>query len=321
MRGSWPKSQITLLLYLIVFLIPVGFFTVSKSFDTVYKDAQMMQKAAWLKEIVPLFFESKDLETSDIVIQKIDQTLQEISLWISKNGKYSALGENRQVLEEDFLDASACWNIYKQDRSKHNLLLCKEKFIHFAAFLEDRILAEQRQLANLFYLSLAFLMLFVLFLIYFVRLYMHIQHKKHSIYDHDTMLFNKKYFDSQLALACDQSKRYKTHLSLLLVSVKGFDNKTYSSRSKRNFLQSVGYIFHTSARTSDIVCRYNEKLIGILLPFTSKENASVLTERIKKTLKEYEFGLSPKIEYSFIETEYSPDETAEEFIARSLSLL
>ena len=145
--------------------------------------------------------------------------------------------------------------------------------------------------------------------------------KKHAIHDHNSGLFNKKYFMSELKTTCSRSARHNYPLSLLRVTIHDFEkeNKTYSNRVKRNTLKVFGILMHSLLRDGDIPCRYDDNHFLILLPFTEEENALLLEERIEKALKSDKWITSHQITFDFNTTEFDKKEDDEALIARTLA--
>ena len=138
------------------------------------------------------------------------------------------------------------------------------------------------------------------------------------MHDHETHLFNKKYFLSELHSTFDRSARHENPLSLISVTLNGFTDKTYDKKSKRTLMQELGELFTSVTRNSDIACRYDEDHIVVLLPLTDKAHALILENRLKEALENHDFKVSPKMDFDLVTTEAALDETEEAFIARTL---
>ncbi len=177
---------------------------------------------------------------------------------------------------------------------------------------------HQTSLSNIIYITSALSVLFALYSIYFVRLYIEKQMKKHSIHDHETHLFNQKYFLSELHSTFSGSIRHENPLSLLFVSLNGFTEKTYDKKTKNNLMKELGELFTSVTRNSDISCRYDENHFAVLLPLTDRVHALILENRLKEALENYDFKVSPEMKFSFVTTEANAEDTEEAFIARTL---
>jgi len=142
--------------------------------------------------------------------------------------------------------------------------------------------------------------------------------KKHfiinSIYDTQTKLYNRQYFLAELATTYERAIRYKSPLSILMISIKNLDN--FNTKEKNNILKEVGTFMLKHTRQSDIVCRYDEDKIAMLLPMTDYIHASIAKDRLKNYL--LNLNINPVINYSFSIVQNSEDESADEFLARCI---
>ena len=156
-----------------------------------------------------------------------------------------------------------------------------------------------------------------------IRIYIHKQMKKHAIHDHETKLFNKKYFLAELKSTCAGSVRHNYPLSMLLVTIDDFEkeNKKYDKKTKIQTLERFGALITSLVRISDIPCRYDENNFCILLAFTEKENASIPEDHIRQALQKDDWMIDKKIAFNVKVTEFDKKETEEAFITRTLDLL
>jgi diguanylate cyclase (GGDEF)-like protein len=154
-------------------------------------------------------------------------------------------------------------------------------------------------------------------LIYFIRAYIQYQQKKNSIHDHDTHLFNQKYFLARLHTAIERAKREKSPLSMFFLSVDNFTDQAYNTKQKKHLSQQTAHILGLVTRESDTVCRYDDNHFAVLMSLTDKNDALNLEERMKCALEAYNFKVTPEPQFTFKTTEFDPSETKGEFIARS----
>ena len=164
-------------------------------------------------------------------------------------------------------------------------------------------------------------MIFILLTIYLIRVYIHIQMKKHAIHDHETKLFNKKYFLSELKTSCARSVRHNYPLSMLSILIDNFGTGSYNKKTKEHILKVLGGIVTSLTRTSDVACRYDEDQISILLTDTEEENALFLEGRIREALEQHDFDVSPQLNFKFSTIYFNTEETAETFVSRTQDLL
>ncbi len=327
MQKEWSSFRITLILYLIVLILPFSFYFVYTSFKTMQHDTKIVRQSSWVAGAMEHLAVNPDDQNNQQMIGRVDKTLHEISLWVTKNSD-SKLYIGSQTLSKDFSQVDSCWTAYKESLSKQNDTLIRQHSLqcynlvdNMAIIIEKMVYLKQNKIINIFYLSLTLAMIFALLMIYLVRVYIHRQMKKHAIHDHETKLFNKKYFLAELHSTCARSKRHENPLSLLFVSLDNFTKETYDKKTRKDLLLELGKFFTSVTRASDILCRYDENHFAVLLPLTAKENALVLEDHLKEALKKHDFRVTPEVEFSFATTQFDTDETEESFITRSKKLL
>jgi len=263
------------------------------------------------------------------IITGINESLQEISLWVGQNND-SKLYIGAQTLSQDLSQVDTCWNIYKESYAKNGITVitqhssqCYELMDNLAIIIEKMVYLKQKKIINVFYLSLSLAMILALLMIYLVRAYIHQQMKKHAIYDHDTKLFNKKYFCAELKTSCARAVRNNAPLSLLTISIDDFgeESKQYGQKLQAYILKTFGGLITSVIRESDIACRYDGNHFSILLPDTSEDNALVLEKRVRETLDKHDFGVIPELKFKFATAHLNYKESSEAFRARTEGLL
>ena len=109
-----------------------------------------------------------------------------------------------------------------------------------------------------------------------------------AVTDGLTGLRNHRAFQEQLALAWEQSVRYRHPLSLVLLDVDHFKafNDTFGHPAGDAALCKVATVLQACARTTDFVARYGGEEFVLLLPETDAEGAVRAAERIRAALAE-----------------------------------
>jgi diguanylate cyclase (GGDEF)-like protein len=329
MQKEWSSFRITLLLYILVLILPLSFYFVYSSFKTIQNDTTIVHQTGWTGGAIESLALDPKSQNSQQTITQIDSALQDISGWVTQNDQ-SDLYIGAESLSQDFTQVKACWSNYKQILGQQDTaairehsLQCWEKADSFAIIVEKMVYLKQNKMINMFYFSLIVAMILTLLMIYMVRSYIHIQMKKHAIHDHETKLFNKKYFMSQLKTSCARSVRYKYPLSMLSISIDDFEkgSKIYDEKTKEHILKILGGLITSLTRTSDTACRYDEDHFSILLPDTEEENALILERRVREVFEKHDFMAKPELKFKFSTVPFNYDETPEAFITRTESLL
>ena len=106
-----------------------------------------------------------------------------------------------------------------------------------------------------------------------------------------TGLFNHRYFQEYLIFELYRCNRNDDTFSLLFLDLDYF--KQYNDRNGHlegdKLLQTFASILKKSIRRSNVVARYGGEEFVLLLPATSKANARIVGEKIRKQVESYPF--------------------------------
>jgi diguanylate cyclase (GGDEF)-like protein len=110
-----------------------------------------------------------------------------------------------------------------------------------------------------------------------------------SLRDGLTGLFNHTYFYQQIDFEVKRYVRYGILVSLVLIDIDDFKvvNDTYGRREGDRILASMGRTLMSTARDSDICCRYGGEEFAIILPVTDIHEAGLIANRLKMELEEH----------------------------------
>jgi diguanylate cyclase (GGDEF)-like protein len=109
-----------------------------------------------------------------------------------------------------------------------------------------------------------------------------------------TDLYNHRYFQEQIRRQIENSKRYETEFSLIIIDIdyfKNFNDK-FGHQSGDAVLRQVAQTLKRNVRATDIVCRYGGEEMSIILPNTSKEEAYSTAEKICERVASKKFKLA-----------------------------
>jgi diguanylate cyclase (GGDEF)-like protein len=109
-----------------------------------------------------------------------------------------------------------------------------------------------------------------------------------AIVDPLTGLFNREYFEMQLARESERFRRYGAQSSLLLLDIDRFKsvNDQQGHRRGDEVLRSVGNIVRDYLRAADVPCRYGGDELAVILTDADEAEASVVAERIREGVAE-----------------------------------
>lgn len=115
--------------------------------------------------------------------------------------------------------------------------------------------------------------------------------KELSITDGLTGAYNHRYFYEALTKEIKRSERYGFPVSLIMADIDQF--KRYNDRHGHvegdNVIKGIASCIMSGVRGEDIVARYGGEEFSIILPETAKEDAGVLAERIRCSIRDYPF--------------------------------
>jgi len=114
-----------------------------------------------------------------------------------------------------------------------------------------------------------------------VRRLCHLEHE--NITDPLMGIYNRRHLDKCLCQEAAKARRYGLDLSILLLDVDHFKkfNDTYGHQLGDEVLRSLAKVIQGSVRDFDYVFRYGGEEIVVLLPYTARDGAVVLAERLR----------------------------------------
>ena len=109
-----------------------------------------------------------------------------------------------------------------------------------------------------------------------------------------TELYNHRYFQEQMKMQVEQSKRYGTPFSLIIIDIDYFKkfNDKFGHQAGDAVLRQVAQILKLNVRATDIACRYGGEEMSIILPNTSKKLSFTTAEKICKRVASNKFKLN-----------------------------
>ena len=110
---------------------------------------------------------------------------------------------------------------------------------------------------------------------------------KYASFDALTGLNNRRQFEMRLGQEVATAKRKKTDLSCIMIDIDHFKkvNDTYGHAVGDYVLSQVAKMITGAIREYDIASRYGGEEFCILLPHTKVKEASIVAERLRKTVE------------------------------------
>jgi diguanylate cyclase (GGDEF)-like protein len=136
-----------------------------------------------------------------------------------------------------------------------------------------------------------------------------------SIYDNTTKLYNRQYFIAELSTTYERAIRYDSPVSILIISIENLFE--FKSKTREQILRDLGNYMLKHGRQSDIICRYDDNKIIMLLPMTDYLHATIAKDRFINGLSNFEFDTNKKPIFKFSTTQNNQNEDRDEFLARA----
>ena len=111
-----------------------------------------------------------------------------------------------------------------------------------------------------------------------------------------TRLLNRRALLERLSAEVDRARRFKSHLSLLMVDIDHFKsvNDRHGHLVGDSVLRQLGTVLAGLVRTIDVVARYGGEEFVLILPETSTEGAVTFAERLRERADRQAFDIGTK---------------------------
>lgn len=128
---------------------------------------------------------------------------------------------------------------------------------------------------------------------YFIKSRDFEQQYKLATTDGLTELYNHRYFQEQMKRQIENSKRYNSEFSMIILDIDFFKkfNDTFGHQAGDAILRQVAQTLKKNVRATDIVCRYGGEEMSIILPNTGKDVAYSTAEKICQRVSDKKFKL------------------------------
>jgi diguanylate cyclase (GGDEF)-like protein len=294
---DWSILRVTLLLYLLVLLFPLNIYLannmlVDTQLDTATINDLKRASGSMQDLILP------DVKAKQESIQIVDQLLEKINTEYMQNrsNQFDVGFDNAQV---EFGMFKGCWEHFKselQQKSETTRLLeenaaCQKRVMKLIVIVDK--MSNIKQERALLWLNIALIatMIVMVTTIYLVRVSMKARLARHTIYDLETRLFNRDYFDAEIKKAGALALRKQHPLALIAVAIDNYETtiEPMSEKEYAALIKMFGGLLLSMTRTSDTSCRYDKDEFMIITPETNLKNAELVAQRIHKRVIEHDF--------------------------------
>lgn len=291
MKKDWSAVRITLLLYLVVVLMPLNYYLAKESFNSTQNDAVTMSYLVSINGMVQALPAEDDLSIKKRAVKDIYLSLEAIEnkfVNFSPNREYVTLfraDEMFVLLKEAYKILEKSIDSDAEIRAAANKMSSETNA--FSKTVQEMMLYKSEMTLNKLYISLALTMLLIVTLIFVVRTYMRLQFNKHTIHDHVTGLYNKKYFESVLQNSKELAIRHNRPLSLLVLSINNYSElkESFNKVEFEEYVRKFGIVFSHFFRHSDTICRIEESCFASIAPDASVTNIKKLSSRLEQELQ------------------------------------
>ncbi len=116
--------------------------------------------------------------------------------------------------------------------------------------------------------------------------------KRLAITDDLTKIYNRRHFMERLTEEMTCMKRYKYSVSCLMIDIDFFKkiNDKHGHPRGDQVLKQLAALLKSNIRSVDILSRYGGEEFMIILPFTGKEGARVVGERLRAAVMSHVFA-------------------------------
>lgn len=132
-----------------------------------------------------------------------------------------------------------------------------------------------------------------------------------AVTDSLTGLYIRRFFLAKVNEEMRRSERYKRPFAIIMTDIDHFKNvnDSYGHPEGDVVLKAVSKLIKDTIREVDIVARFGGEEFVILLPETDKENAVILSERLREKISELTFEQVPGVTVSLGISGYPNDGT------------
>lgn len=111
--------------------------------------------------------------------------------------------------------------------------------------------------------------------------------------DYLTSLYNRRYFNEIAQNFLNVAKREEKNYSVIMLDIDKFKriNDTYGHGVGDKVIKSLSSVLVENVRNSDVVSRFGGEEFAILFPFTNKEGAYVIAEKLRAVVEKQNINI------------------------------
>ena len=111
-----------------------------------------------------------------------------------------------------------------------------------------------------------------------------------------TGVYNRRFFEKQIAAELDRATRYEKALTIIMLDIDHFKklNDEFGHLLGDEVLKQVSNIFRNQLRRLDFICRYGGEEFAIILPETGGEDALNVADKVRRMVEAHSFPGVPR---------------------------
>ena len=111
-----------------------------------------------------------------------------------------------------------------------------------------------------------------------------------------TGIFNRRFFELRIIEEIERARRYGTGMAVVMADIDEFKklNDEFGHLLGDEVLRQVSSLFHQQLRKVDVVCRYGGEEFAILLTQISTQQATAITEKLRRLVEKFQFPGVPR---------------------------
>ena len=143
--------------------------------------------------------------------------------------------------------------------------------------------------------------------------------EKQSQTDVLTQIFNRRFFNMQLAKEAARSTRHRTPLTVLMFDIDHFKaiNDRHGHLAGDKVLQELSRLVEDNIRQSDFLARWGGEEFVLLTPGVGLRNGGKFAEKLRSLIENHHFAVGEQITCSFGISCYQAGEEVNSFIQRA----
>lgn len=288
MKKDLSTLKITILLYMIAIFIPLNYYFIKSSFDDMRSDSNIINSLTFINGTLLLYAKSNEPDKKESLAKEIGSFIVKMEKDVVKapyNKEYVKLFRLNEILDSIKKEYGE-FTMQNVDFQKSLYALIND-IGYFSKAVQDMNEYKVQNVSDRLLISLALTMSLVIILVFFIRTYIKLQFLKHSIHDHVTGLYNKKYYENMLNNAILLSKRHNSPLSLVALEITNYE-QLKNTLGKKEFdeqLAEFASAFRDFFRHSDTVCRLDNNLFIAIAPDASNNNILKISSRLRTELQ------------------------------------